>query len=121
MDIRDFKEHVSSSAFRVIDGEPRIVGKFGQISVVGDKYDVWLVQPDLSPLTNRRINAILKNSPLIGGFQRLNGEAYIQAADFNAVLSLLLKMGIRKKRKVSQAELDRLAGMRARRKPGERR
>ncbi len=97
-----FCDHVSSSAFKTIDGEKRIIGKWGQISLLDDIFDVWLVQPDLSPLTEHRITSIEKNLQLNSPLIRLTGEAYFQTRDINMVRKSFPLLGIKKKRQLSE-------------------
>lgn len=103
-----FADHVSSAAFQVVDGELRVVGKFAQISIAGDKYDVWVVGRD-KPMTQRKIRSITSKFPTGTGFQELTGEAYAQVAGLKFILQNLDLMGIRKKRQVTAETRARLA------------
>lgn len=111
MNLRDlFKDIYSKSAFREIDGELRLIGKFGQVSKVGELWDIWFI------CTNHRINDVSRkfvlkygdNEPLI----KLTGEAWIQTKDDEKVIFLADLCGIRKKRQISDAERQRLQKMR---------
>ena len=94
-----FKDRVSSSAFKTIDGELRIVGKYGQVSTIGDKFDVWFVADP--PLTKLRVTLRLQKLPENGMFHVLNGEAYTQTRDVRLVDLCLPLLGVRKKRRYS--------------------
>lgn len=107
-----FSPHVSSGAIRKIDGATRVIGKFGQIEMLDDIFDIWLVKPDLSPLTEHKITAIIKKCPLELGFTRLTGEAYAQTPDFNTALGCLVALGIRKRKQVSGKTLEHLKNIR---------
>ena len=73
---RLFENEVSSSAFQVIDGELRIIGKFAQISILDNGlFDIWLVAPGLEPLSTRKLNSIMKMFPQEAKFTVLTGEA----------------------------------------------
>jgi len=113
MNLQTAREWYSKTAYRVIDGEPALVGKFGRITQLdnGD-FDVWFVGPDLSPLGSRKLTVIAQNLPLDWQLIRLTGEGIVQgrgAAFLHEAASLC---GVRKKRRVSQKERDRLARMR---------
>lgn len=101
-----FKDHVSSSAFKKIDDEIRIIGKFGQISLLDDIFDIWFVSNP--PLSTRKLSALLAKIPQNITFTRLDTEAYIQTQDFNAVLKLLPICSIRRRKKLSEIEKKRL-------------
>jgi len=111
-----FRNEVSSSAFKIIDGEKRIIGKYGQISIVDNLFDIWIIGPDLTPLNNHRITAILKKMPVNTPVQRLTGECYVQTPDIELVREILPLLGIKKRRKYSpatiQAKREQLARMR---------
>jgi len=105
----DFKDH-SKGAFRFIDGELRLVGKFGQISMLDDLYDIWLVSNP--PMSKRQLTYLLRKAPVEADFTVLDGEAYTQTRDLSLVRELALLCGIHKKRKVTQETLNRLKSYR---------
>ena len=113
MNLQTAREWYSKTAYRVIDGEPALVGKFGRITQLdnGD-FDVWFIGPDLSPLGERKIGVIERNLSVEGPLNRLNGEAYIQGRGAAFLRETADLCGVRKKRRVSQKERDRLARMR---------
>jgi len=104
-----FKNDVSSSAFNMIDGEIRITGKWGQISIISDYFDIWFIQPDLQPLSHQKLTAIRKNFPVDGELRILNGEAYTQTRDEASVRHALPLLGIKKKRKLSPETIKKLS------------
>lgn len=101
-----FKDYVSSSAFKTIDGEKRLVGKFGQISILENIFDIWFVSNP--PLTPRKLSAMLKKIPENITFTRLDDEAYLQTNDLKVVLKLLPICDIRRKKKLSDTDKKRL-------------
>jgi len=104
-----FKNEVSSSAFLVIDEETRIVGKYSQISLTDSgHFDIWLVGPNLEPLSPRKLNSILKSIQQEASFTVLTGEAYTQTMDKQLILRNLPLLGIKKKRKISISERQRI-------------
>jgi len=105
-----FKDDFAKSAFTNIDGEIRIVGKYGQLSLIDDLFDLWFVGKDLKPLHMRRINAIKAE---IEELNVLTGEAWVQTKDELKARLWAQFLGIRQKRQVSQKMLDQLAKMRA--------
>jgi hypothetical protein len=106
---RLFENEVSSSAFQVIDGELRIIGKFAQISILDNGlFDIWLVAPGLEPLSTRKLNSIMKMFPQEAKFTVLTGEAYTQVRDQDIVLERLSLLGIKKKRKLSPEAKEKL-------------
>ena len=106
---RLFENEVSSSAFQVVYGEWRIIGKFAQISMLDNGlFDIWLVAPGLEPLSTRKLNSIMKMFPQEAKFTVLTGEAYTQVKDKDVVLKSLSLLGIRKKRKLSPEAKEKL-------------
>lgn len=101
-----FKEYVSSGAFKHIDDEIRLVGKYGQVSLIEDVFDIWFVSE--LPLTQRKLSALLKKIPENVGFTRLDTEAYIQTSDISVVLKLLPICGIRRKKRNSKQTKTKL-------------
>lgn len=103
MNIRQlFSEHISSSAFKKFDGELRVVGKYGYISILDNKvFDIYFGADN--PLSEKKLSFILKNIPQELGYTRLNGEAYTQTKDFETVLKLLPLCKVKRKRKLSNA------------------
>ena len=109
MKIREiFKNDVSKSAFKVIDGVTRIVGKYGEVEVVEDIFDVFIVGPNRTPLHGRRIASILRKLPENIDFTELNGEAWHQTTDEELVRLTLPLLGVRKKRKISEEQRSRI-------------
>jgi hypothetical protein len=112
-----FSNDFASSAFKTIDGEARIVGKFGQITQFDDRvFDVWFVGSSLAPLGYRKLAAIENNIGEEGRLRKLNGEACIQGQGRDFVLRMASLAGIKKKRRLSeaarQASRERLQRMR---------
>ncbi len=104
-----FRNDISSSAFHVIDGETRIVGKFAQIALLDNGgFDIWLVGLELEPLSTRKLNAIIKKFPEEASFTVLTGEAYTQVTDKQLVHKSLSLLGIKKKKKVSPELREKL-------------
>ena len=51
MNLSDFKQDFSGSAFKNIDGERRIIGKFCEVTLLDDgTIDVWIVAPNREPI-----------------------------------------------------------------------
>jgi len=136
MNVDDFRDDFSSSAFRTIDGARRIVGKFCEIEVLSmDKskssrvgqpptYDIYLVRPDREAISNRKLNTLIRgiealpeysaaNSPVIKHF---DGEAYLQTSSESLAREVGFLAGIKRRRRVSdaarQASAARLAKIR---------
>ena len=110
MNLREiFKDDVSSSAFKVIDGETRIVGKHGQLSVIGNYFDVWFVGKDLEPLSSRRLTNLANNPIAKEGLVRLDGESFYQTKDESRVRLTLPLLGVKKRRKLSQEQIETLS------------
>ena len=107
--LRDFKNDFSRSAFTVLEGEAAIVGKFGRIIQLDDgAFDYWFVGPNLAPLSGRRIAIIRRNLPQGGTLNALNGEGWIRGRGRRFVLTCAHLMGIRRKKRVSAATIQRL-------------
>lgn len=112
----EFGRDFASSAFQVVDGEPRIVGKFGNIALINGMYDIWLVQPDLEPLTEHKLTAMSKKWPAGEGFLRLSGEGMAQTPSSETIRQISPILGVKKRRKLSpesRAKLrDRMKNLR---------
>ena len=117
MKLSDFKQDFSSSAFKTIDGERRIVGKFCEITVLDDgTLDIWIVRPDREPISNQKLTWLIKGIEVLPAFlsgkkatiQRLTGEAYLQTTDRSLVREVALLCGVKRKRCVSEPTRKRL-------------
>lgn len=109
-----FKEDVACSAFRVIDGELRIIGKFGQVSTIDDYFDIWFIKTETKPklklksISPQKMAYIQKMFPVEGGLQVLTGEACYQTKDAEIVRQHLSLLGIKKKRKLSPETIKKM-------------
>lgn len=104
-----FGSIVSSSAFRVIDGEERMVGKFGEVSVLDDGlYDIWLIGRGMKPLSKRKLRSIIGKFPQGARFTELTGEAFTQVGATNAIIKSLSLLGIKRKRVLTEAAKEAL-------------
>lgn len=111
--IRDLRNDFASSAFRTIDDDSAIIGKFGRIIQLDDgTFDCWFVGPNLAPLGARRIASIRRNLSKEGTFHELTGEAWIQGRGREFVLRCAPLLGIRRKKRVSESTVRHLAQMR---------
>jgi len=101
-----FSDKVSSSAFRKIDDEWMVVGKYGEITVLDSgKIDVFVRHPEREPLGTRRINIIcnsLAAYTLPGRMAKLDGEAWMQ---FDELPDSAFKvLGVRRKMRYSDEQ-----------------
>lgn len=111
---QQFRDDFSRTAFQLVDGEERIVGKYGQIVQMDDgSFDCWFVGQNLRPLTGRRIASIRQNLPAGVHLTELTGEAYAQGRGRGFVKEMAVLAGIRRKRRVSQATREHLARIRS--------
>lgn len=109
MNIRhEFRDQVSSGSFEVIDDELRLIGKYGQVVLNGDVYDIWFIKPKLESISTRKLGYILRNLPKELCLTRLNGEAYAITKDKGVVLKTLSLLGVRVKRKLSREAIIQL-------------
>lgn len=105
-----FKEDFAGSAFQEHCGDPSIVGKYGVITELEDAlYDVWIVYPDGSPLSERKLTILEKKCPLNWGFVRLTGEGYMQGRGSDFVREIAPIIGVRKKRKMTAEQKAKAA------------
>lgn len=103
-----FNNDVSSGAFQKIDGETRIVGKWGQIATICCHFDIWIIKPDLEPVSPRKLSFIQKKFPVEGMLTVLDGEAYTQTRDESLVRKILSLLGIKRKRQLSPKTIKQL-------------
>jgi hypothetical protein len=71
---KTFKDDVSKSAFKIVDGITRMIGKYGEVEEIDGVYDIYFVGPKRTPLTEHKLTAITKRLPSNVGFHRLTGE-----------------------------------------------
>ena len=106
----------SASAYRSIDDEWQVVGKYCRCTYLGnDHWDVWLCNPKdmVSGLSQRKVRAIsariaateLRN----GGFRELTGEGVYDAMPTATLLKSARYLGIKGRRAPSPAQLEALS------------
>jgi len=108
----DFGGDLSKSAFRIIDDELRIVGKWGQIAKIDGYYDIWLVREDGEPMSTIKLRRLCQNTPFKTPPTELTGEGWGRVAGRGDLLKTAHLLKVRMKRKVSPQEIARLAEMR---------
>ena len=109
MNLRDlFQNDVASTAFKIVDGEKRIIGKFGQLSIVDGVFDIWFVGLDFSPLSTLRLNSAAKKLGKEADIHMLTGEMWLQTADLALARKAISLLGIKKKRQYSEETKKRL-------------
>ena len=110
--LNDFKQDFASTAFKTIDGERRIVGKFCEVTILDDgTFDIWIVRPDREPISKQKLTWLIKGIEALPAFssgknatiQELSGEAYLQTTDRSLVREVALLCGVKRKRQVSEA------------------
>jgi hypothetical protein len=112
--LNDFKQDFAGTAFKTIDGDRRIFGKFGEVTILDDGiFDIWIIPPSREPIGTRRLNNLEKAFYRLKGreqarYVRLDGEAYIQATDRSLVREVALLCGVKRKRRVSESTRERL-------------
>ena len=111
MNIRDFKNDFASSAFKVIDGDSAIVGKYGRIiQLENGVFDCWFVGPNLAPLGARRLASFRGNLAQEGTFREITGEVWVQGHGRDFVLRCALLARVRQKKRISAETVQRLVG-----------
>ena len=111
--LNDFKDDFASTAFRTIDGERRLVGKFAEVTILDDgTIDIWIIQPNREPTGARKLNNLEKAFSRLNGWEqasymRLTGEAYIQTPDRSLAREVALLTGVKRKKRYSAATLQK--------------
>ena len=109
---KTFGQDFARSAFQLIDGELRIIGKFGEIALNDDgSFDVWMVKPDRSPIGTRKLNnlcSLVDNLSREVDIHRLTGEAWFSTTDPTLVRETGYYLGVRRRRRDSEVTLQRL-------------
>lgn len=106
---QQFADDFAGTAFQSKDGEQKIVGKFGEIVRLDDgTWDAWFIGPELEPLSEHKLTALEKKARGIGHFRRLTGEAYMQGEGEDFVRQVAPLIGVKKRRRISQQERERL-------------
>ena len=112
MRLSDFRQDFSGSAFKIIDGERRIVGKFCEIEILADDiWDVYLVRPDRASISTQKLTHLLRSIEALPEYERagrppitrLDGEAHLQTTDRGLILRVAFYAGVKRKRQVSEA------------------
>jgi len=107
--LSDFKQDFASTAYKTINGERRIVGKFGEVTILDDDtYDIWIIQPSREPIGTRKLNNLEKAFSALKGweqarYERLTGEAYIQTTDRSLVREVAFMLGVKRRKRYSEA------------------
>lgn len=99
---------ISKSAFKVVDGQMRIIGKWCELEIVGDKLDIMLIGNDRKPLTERKITNLERKLPTNWHFHRLNGEAYTLVPLKTKLQQHLKLLGIRARKRISEETRQKL-------------
>ena len=121
MNVNDFKQDFSSSAFKTIDGTRRIVGKWCEIKALTsddncpDVFDIWIVRPDREPISSLKLTWIIKGIESLpsysleksGTVEKLGGEGYLQTSDQALVREVAFLCGVRKRIRYSEATLQK--------------
>ncbi|HSH28354.1 MAG TPA: hypothetical protein VK971_00480 [Thiohalobacter sp.] len=56
-----FESDFATSAFRIADGETRIVGRFAEVALNDDgTLDIWIVAQDREPIGTRKLRNIIR-------------------------------------------------------------
>ena len=109
---KTFDQHFARSAFRFIDDELRIIGKFGEIALNDDgSFDVWMVMPGRSPIGTRKLTnlcAFVQNLSREADIHRLTGEAWFTTKEPALVREIAPLLGIFKRRTYSEEVLKRM-------------
>ena len=67
--LNDFKRDFSSTSYKTIDGERRIVGKFCEIALLDDGFfDIWIVKPNREPISNQKLTWLIKGIEALPSF-----------------------------------------------------
>ena len=109
MNINDFKNDVSSSAYKKVDGEIKIIGKNGEVTLMDDEFDIFIIRPKLQPHSERMLSSLIKKLPSNLRVTRLNGEAYLKCKDVELVREMFPILGIRKRKTLSNDVRERLS------------
>lgn len=109
-----FGKDISSSAFKIIDGELNIIGKYCRITLEDNGvFDVFIcnhadIKKGLSTVRVRNVISRL-NIPVGSHFHELTGEAWGKVQGKEIILENLPLLGIRKKRSVSDEQRKQMA------------
>lgn len=107
--LNDFKQDFASTAYKTIDNERRIVGKFGKVTILDDgTFDVWIISPSREPIGTRKLNNLENAFSALNGweqarYERLTGEAYIQTTDRSLVREVAFMLGVKRRKRYSEA------------------
>lgn len=110
----------SGPAYRCVDDEWQVVGKFCRCAYLGNgHWDVWVCNPSdiAAGLTSRKVSGIVRRiaeiSPRSGPFHELTGEGYYPTMPTEVLLRSMAPLGISKRRKAAPGVASRLPGRKA--------
>ena len=107
MNISDFSDDFSGSAFKTIDNSRRVVGKWCELEVLDDgTIDIWVVTPTREPINNYKLTAIEKKLPTGVEFVRLDGEGIVRTTDKALALEIAFLLGVKRRRRYSEEQLQ---------------
>lgn len=97
-----FGDIFSKTAFKKVDGQMRIIDKYGELEMVGSKIDIYVFG------RRRRFDAVDKIFAGEATLIRLTGEAYTQVAPTKLNVDLIAStwkiLGIRRKRRIGDEQ-----------------
>lgn len=106
-----FNDLISKKSIVQRDDEWVIQGKWCIIANEGDLWDIWLCNPKdmVNGLGARKLTNLVShlNSLVEWPFRELNGEAYTKVAGTALISASLRLLGIKKKRNLSQEQIDK--------------
>ena len=105
---------ISPTAFVPCDSGFKISGKWAEIELIGEEWDIWLRnQKNLNKgLGARKISNILNSleSTDKTAIQRLDGEAWFRVGDYRLIAPMARLLGIRIKRKANPGAFGNFKG-----------
>ncbi len=109
-----FGDDFAKGAFLVTDSEPRIVGKFCEVTLNNDgSFDLWIVKPDRAPIGTCKLKNLfmaIRNTGWNGNIHVLTGEAWLTTNEPCLVRGMASLLGIPRRRRYSPTTLERLRG-----------
>ncbi len=101
---------ISPKAVQIGQDGPEILGKWATVTPMEDYWDIWIHNPkNLSRgLTARKITNMMQTIKTLvkADFHELTGEVWFRVWDHKEVSLIRSVLGIRKKRRVTESQLE---------------
>ncbi len=110
-------EYPAKTAIVIGDSGPKIVGKWGEIELMGSQWDIFMYNrkdpsKGLSGVRINRAVETLEQLSVKGPITKLNGELWVRVPNLDEIAVIGPLLGVRKYRRPSEAQIENFRKMR---------